>query len=85
VRTDHHKLIYFWRKDQWECYDLIKDPAELHNIYQEPSAARVVAELKKELARLKDAVGDQANRFAEAVDWPKSTADVTGRNQFRKH
>ena len=22
VRTATHKLIYFWKKDQWELYDL---------------------------------------------------------------
>ena len=27
VRTETHKLIYFWKKDQWEMYDLVKDPA----------------------------------------------------------
>jgi hypothetical protein len=21
-----HKLIYFWKKDQWEIYDLVNDP-----------------------------------------------------------
>ena len=59
VRTATHKLIYFWRKDQWECYDLTKDLAELHNIYNEPAAQPVVAELKKELLRLKNRTGRQ--------------------------
>ncbi len=27
------KLIYFWKKNQWEMYDLAKDPEELHNLY----------------------------------------------------
>jgi hypothetical protein len=26
VRTETHKLIYFWKRDYWECYDLVKDP-----------------------------------------------------------
>ena len=26
VRTDTHKLIYFWKKDQWEMYDLVEGP-----------------------------------------------------------
>jgi len=26
VRTTDHKLICFWKKDQWEMYDLVKDP-----------------------------------------------------------
>ena len=53
VRTETHKLIYFWKKDQWECYDLVKDPEELHNIYGDPAQPAVIADLKKELYRLK--------------------------------
>src|SRR5437762_1016697 len=26
VRTRTHKLIYFWKKDQWELFDLVDDP-----------------------------------------------------------
>ena len=37
VRTMTHKLIYFWKKDQWEFYDLTKDPDELHNLYNDPA------------------------------------------------
>ena len=37
VRTTTHKLIYFWKKDQWEMYDLVKDPDELHNLYNDPA------------------------------------------------
>ena len=33
VRTRTHKLIYFWKKDQWELFDLVNDPHELHNLY----------------------------------------------------
>ena len=36
VRTATHKLIYFWKKDQWELFDLVNDPDELHNLYGEP-------------------------------------------------
>lgn len=64
IRTDTHKLMYFWKKDQWECFDLIRDPQELKNIYNEPAAAGVVAELKRELTRLKAEVKDN-DEFAE--------------------
>ena len=26
VRTSTHKLIHFWKKDQWELFDLVNDP-----------------------------------------------------------
>ena len=36
VRTRTHKLIYFWKKDQWELFDLANDPYEMHNLYGQP-------------------------------------------------
>ncbi|MGV3774662.1 MAG: sulfatase [Verrucomicrobiales bacterium] len=65
VRTETHKLIYFWQKDQWECYDLARDPQELNNVYERPEYATKVAELKTELQRLKKQVEDN-DRFARS-------------------
>jgi arylsulfatase A-like enzyme len=53
-----HKLIYFWKKDQWEMYDLVHDPDELHNLYHDPAQQEKVASLKAELYRLKKEVKD---------------------------
>ena len=64
VRTETHKLIYFWKKDQWEAYDLVHDPLELHNIYLDQSEASTVANLKSELYRLKTEVKDE-DQFAD--------------------
>jgi len=46
VRTETHKLIYFWKKDQWELFDLVNDPHELHNLYGEPGMEAITATLK---------------------------------------
>ncbi len=58
VRTMTQKLICFWKKDQWEFYDLTKDPDELHNLYNEPAQQESVAKLKLELYRLKKELKD---------------------------
>jgi arylsulfatase A-like enzyme len=58
VRTRTHKLIYFWKKDQWELFDLVHDPSELHNLYGEPGQEALTASLKNELSRLKQDVRD---------------------------
>jgi len=63
VRTDSHKLIYFWKKDQWELYDLVKDPDELHNLAADPAHQELLAQLKTELYRLKKEVKDD-DQFA---------------------
>jgi arylsulfatase A-like enzyme len=66
IRTETHKLIYFWKKDQWECYDLVKDPEEMNNIYADPAAGPVVEKLKQELSRLKKEVQDD-DRYADQL------------------
>jgi arylsulfatase A-like enzyme len=74
VRTRTHKLIYFWKKDQWELFDLAADPYELHNLYGEPGHEQVTAGLKAELLRLKQTLRDD-DQFAneqpsDGVDGP---------------
>jgi arylsulfatase A-like enzyme len=63
VRTRTHKLIYYWKKDQWELFDLTTDPQEMHNIYGQPGQEQITASLKAELLRLKQAVKDD-DQFA---------------------
>ena len=36
VRTDRYKLIHFYELDEWELYDLEKDPNEMKNVYSDP-------------------------------------------------
>jgi len=72
VRTQTHKLIYFWKADQWECYDLVKDPYELHNLYNDPACADLVARLKQELFRLKKELKDD-DQFATQL--PEDNVD----------
>jgi arylsulfatase A-like enzyme len=59
VRTATHKLICFWKKDQWEMFDLARDPAELKNLFGDPAERETVAKLKRELDRLKKEVRDE--------------------------
>ena len=63
VRTLTHKLIYFWKKDQWELFDLVNDPYQLHNLYGQPGQDNLIATLKAELYRLKQTLGD-TDQFA---------------------
>ena len=64
VRTARHKLIYYWKKDQWELFDLASDPHELQNLYGQPGQEALTAELKATLARVRKELEDD-DRFAE--------------------
>jgi arylsulfatase A-like enzyme len=62
VRTAKHKLIYFNKIDQWELFDLTKDPHELKNVYADPAYAETMKTLKEEMYRLKKELKDE-NQF----------------------
>jgi len=65
VRTKRYKLIYYYGKalgsagaidkdtaPEWELFDVVKDPHEMYNLYDDPKHQGVVKELKAELDRL---------------------------------
>jgi len=82
VRTDTHKLIHYWKADQWELFDLVNDPNELRNRYADPAAAAVVADLKARLLRLKRELAD-TDQFTGEL--PRDTVDFRPRQMDHKH
>ena len=71
VRTDRHKLVHYYsdpldqpgaahdpHPEEWELFDLEADPFELHSLHDDPAHSGVLAELRAELDRLSDEVGD---------------------------
>ena len=63
VRTERYKLIYFWRLNHWELFDLKKDPNELVNLYGNPKYAKIQKRLTERLYALKKEVKDE-DQFA---------------------
>jgi arylsulfatase A-like enzyme len=64
IRTERYKLIYFNKlaTNQWELFDLQKDPREVKNVYADPAYAETVKTLKAEMFRLKKELKDE-NQF----------------------
>ena len=59
LRTMRYKLIrYYYWGDEWELFDLEKDPDELNNVYADPAYADVLKSLKAELEEKRRALGD---------------------------
>lgn len=71
VRTKHYKLVYYYgealgqpstidqpKTPEWELFDLDKDPYELNNVYHDPEYKEIVKDLKLELRRLQEKLGD---------------------------
>lgn len=69
VRTDRYKLIHFYQTNEWELFDLQKDPHELKSVYADPEYQNVVKELKTEVDRLRDHY--KVKDFKEPVYSPK--------------
>ncbi|VGO23223.1 sulfatase family protein [Pontiella sulfatireligans] len=59
VFNGRFKLIRFYGKgvpngEEWELFDIEKDPEEMNNVYGNPEYTAKIAELKKELQRLRE-------------------------------
>lgn len=74
VRTDTHKLIYFYNDGlglpgtqdavyppEWEMYDLVADPEEIRNVANDPAYADVRKQLEVRLWKLQQEFGDMAH------------------------
>ena len=54
IRTDRYKLIhYYYDVDEWELYDLEKDPEEMHSYYNDPAYVEIKDMLHKKLTEIR--------------------------------
>ena len=53
VTNGRHKLIYFYQNNEWELFDLGKDPNELSSVYGNSDYSKVQTDLLAELKRLR--------------------------------
>lgn len=59
VRDGRYKLIHFYNDiDQWELYDLEKDPTEMHNIFGQPGTEEITARMMEKLRKAQEQYDD---------------------------
>ena len=71
IRNDRYKLAFFYglpldmpgsdnhaTPPMWEFYDLLEDPAEMQNAYQDPKYEKIISDLKIRLFEVKELLGD---------------------------
>ena len=72
LRTKNHKLIFYYGCNYdggyrtppgWELYDLVNDPNETVNIYNNPENKDLVTKLKAQLANLRQNIGDDGSHY----------------------
>ena len=59
IRTERYKFIHFFiDPEEFELYDLEKDPDEKHNLYGKPGYEKLTEDLKRRLAALRAQTND---------------------------
>ena len=53
VRTDRYVLAHYYIDDEWEMFDLEKDPYQMQSVYGDPEYAQIQAHLESEIKRLR--------------------------------
>ena len=62
IRTKRHKLMHFYQfKNEWEMYDLNKDPDELSNLYGKKETMKLQNKLKQRLKNLQKSYEDESD------------------------
>ena len=71
VRTERFTLAHYFATDEWDLFDLQRDPAQLHSVYADPAYAKTVAGLKAEIERLRALYGDNdASPYVRKAEKP---------------
>ncbi len=74
IRSERYKLIFFYGSDTrgqnrtptaWEFYDLQNDPIEMHNEYSNPKYAQIIAEMKVQLKKTRQELGETDAKYPE--------------------
>ena len=76
IRTERYKLIHFYYDiDQWELYDLKKDPDEMQNVYNDPAYQQVRDSLTIQLRLQQKKFGDSDSLDQEFLEHDKPMFD----------
>jgi hypothetical protein len=70
--------------DDWELYDLEKDPMEIHNVYNDPAYADVQAQLHIQLEELRKKYGDSDELNQKFIDEYKEKVKANPRIEYWK-
>ncbi|MEE2685856.1 MAG: sulfatase [Planctomycetota bacterium] len=72
IRTERYKLMHFYEfGEEWELYDLKKDPDELSNIYNKPRNTGLIEQLKDQLRGLQEYYQDDSDISEKSAAWQR--------------
>jgi arylsulfatase A-like enzyme len=79
IRTKDRKLIFYFglplgftdyepTTPEWEMFDLVQDPGEMKNVYEDPVYRSEVEPLKEQLLELQEQFDDRGSEYPEMVN-----------------
>ena len=68
IRTKTDALVYYYKRNEWEYFDIVKDPDEVKNEYANPAYQERINFLKKRITELKQKLGDD-DKYANAKEY----------------
>ena len=77
IRTERYKLIYYYTINEWELFDLQKDPDEMDNLFKEqgmevkPGYEDVLNDLLAQLTELRKKYKDDTGNPVKF--WPRKS------------
>lgn len=60
LRTDQYTLVHYPDNNEWELFDLDRDPEQIKNVYPDNTYSEVIEKLKKRLYELQTEYGDNS-------------------------
>jgi len=69
IRGERFKLIHYYQFDEWELFDLLEDPDERVNVFDDPAYAGVRARMEERLEGLRVAYGDDSDVSVMPAEW----------------
>ena len=75
LRTHDHKLVYYDSRNEWELYDLRKDPTEMNNLASNPAWSGRFESLQSELSQLQKKSGDDPSDTGDDPRTGNATLD----------
>lgn len=67
IRDERYKLIHYYTIDEWELFDLEKDPDEMYSVYSEPEYTEIVKGMSQRLKNERIILGDTLELQATSV------------------
>ena len=69
IRNETHKLIHYYQFNEWEYFDLVKDPLEKNNLYFNELQKDGLNQMMKDMQSIRQSIQDDSEVSTMAEEW----------------